>query len=596
MLPPKRLRVRREKLDIEIDMKEAHLWVLDQQENIARAKRAGDLGLAESIALEIVSSEYGRAIAIQTVASNIGARSPGLSTESFVTNDDYMEMMGTLDRIVSFPKEYKATPLDRIYIPKKDGKLRPLSIPSYTDRCLQALYKLALEPYSEEVADLSSYGFRPIRGVSWAVGRTLNAIANPLTKYSFCVEVDIAGCFDNISHEFLSQIVPFIPKHILWEWLTCGYVTRDEKDVIQETKTGAPQGGILSPLLANLTLDGLEDHIRKRILEANTGSKGSCFCRYADDMVVLVTTYKNALVALEAIKEFLAIRGLQIKEAKTRITNIYEDSFDFLCFNFALIHRHNKKRKVARVGIPASAISKVRAKVKATFRTTKDLHNRIDEVNQIIRGWGYNYRFAHNSVYIFRSLRYAFWKQFYGACYRKTKNRFDKYNHTKIHQYVMDTYFGQYSSYTQWPIIHDFNGSPHILFDISSIKYDAPVYTNSAKNAYILEDREILDKKALATRSNFKNVVLEKWYGCCGLCRKRLDLNYVPYEIHHILPKRFGGSNEPRNLVPLCKAPCHLQVSNAVVTKNYKEILKFMGMGILEIPYNYLAIIAPGTE
>jgi RNA-directed DNA polymerase len=576
-------------------MREAHKWIADQQELIARAKRSGDLWLAENLGRKLVSSTYAHAVAVQTVATNIGARSPGLSNHDFRTNSDYAKMVEKLHYIVHNPDKYQASPLDRIYILKKDGKLRPISIPSYTDRCLQALYKLALEPISEEMADLSSYGFRPIRGVSWAVGRSLNAIANPLTKYSFCVEVDIMGCFDNISHDFITQLIPLIPKDILKAWLTCGYMERgDEK--VYDTDQGVPQGGILSPLLANLTLDGLENYIKDKIASAKTGSSGSCFCRYADDMIVLVTTYQNAVITLDAIKEFLKIRGLQVKEAKTRIINTHESSFEFVGFEFSFVYRRNRKRHTARVGIPPKAICKLRDKINTIFRSNKEFHMKIDEVNSVIRGWGFFYRFAHNSIYVFRSLRYWIWKQYHSMCFRHTENVYDKANKTKINEIVMATYFAKHESYNTWPVIRDKNSHIHTLFDITTIEYTPPIYTNKAKNSYILEDREILDRISLKTKTRFNQVVLERWFGCCGLCRKRLDINPIPYELHHICPRRFGGKDIPKNLVPLCKAPCHKQVSSAIQTKDIEAILQYIGFGILELPYDFLESITPRTK
>jgi group II intron reverse transcriptase/maturase len=581
-------RLPREKFDLGYDMKEVHLWVLNKQEEIARAKRGGDLVLTEELGQELVLSDYGRVAAIQHVASNRGSRSPGLSVKEFRTNQDYADMMETLLNIVVSPEDYKCTPLDRIYIPKKDGRQRPLSIPSYTDRCLQALYKLALEPISEEVADVSSYGFRPIRGISWAVGRTLNAIANPLTKYGFVVEVDIMGCFDNISHDFILQTVPLIPKVILKEWLKCGYVERDDTKVY-ETKDGVPQGGIFSPLLSNLTLDGLEVHIRKRILMAKSGSLGSCFCRYADDMIVLTTTLHNANIALEAIKEFLAIRGLQVKDAKTRIRNIYESSFEFLGFQFSLVHRRNRKRKVARIGIPLSAIRNFRSKIKEIMHGSHQQHTKIELCNGIIRGWAYNYRFAHNSMYVFRGLRYWLWKQLYYSCYKVVQSRFDKANHKEIHERVMAQFFAPYNTYITWPQLHDKSGKLHVLFDITTVDYTPAVFTNQARNAFIYEDRNILDRYSLMTKTRFNQVILERWFGCCALCRKRLDLNPIPYELHHILPKRFDGSDSPNNLAPLCKAPCHNQVSTAVQRRDVPALLEFINLGVLSLPIDYLA-------
>jgi RNA-directed DNA polymerase len=585
----------RESFNFEIDIKKAHLWIIDKQEEIARAKRAGDLVKAEEIGSELVNSKYAQAVAVQTVATNKGSRSHGLSTEGFRTNDDYLRMMEKLSYIVNNPEEYSASPLDRIYIKKKDGRLRPISIPSYTDRCLQALYKLAVEPISEEMADLSSYGFRPIRSVAWATGRTLNAIANPLCRYGFVVEVDIMGCFDNINQDFILQITPLIPKVILKEWLECGYLEHD-KDEVFPTGQGVPQGGILSPLLANLTLDGLELFVRDRVQQAKTGSSGSCFCRYADDMIFLVTTYQNAQITLEAIKDFLKLRGLQVKEAKMRITNIYDSPFEFLGFKFSLVFRRNRKRRVAIISIPDSAIRKLRDKINRIFRSNKPYHEKIREVNLVIRGWGHAYRFAHNSIYVFRSLRYWIWKQFHTMCTRDTARRLNKANRTEVNTVVMQRYFSPHQSYTSWPTVRDSSGIPYILYDISSIELVNPTFTNSARNVYIMEDREVLEQVNLRSKTRFNKAVLDRWYGCCGLCRKRLDINPIAYELHHILPRRFGGLDSPSNLVPLCRAPCHTSVSSAVQSKDVDRILQYISLGILEIPHDYLNSLTPTTE
>lgn len=600
MKKPKRLIpsiIKRQKFDLDYDMKLVHLCVADKQEKIARAKRAGEMELAIQLGKELTISEYGRVVAVQTVSSNIGARSPGLSKEKFATNDDYERMVRRLGEIVSDPASYEATPLDRIYIPKKDGTKRPLSIPSYTDRCLQSLYKLALEPIGEEHADLSSYGFRPIRGTTWAAGRIISALANPLTKYGYVVEVDIKSCFDKINHNFLASIIPTIPKEILSAWLKCGYVERSEENYwINPTDEGVPQGGILSPLLTNFVLDGLEEFIRQKISNAKTGSIGQTFCRYADDMVVLVTTEKNAILALEAIKEFLAIRGLEIKEAKTRITDLDKSDFEFLGYKFGRVYRRNNKRKTAKIGIPTSAITNLRNKVTTILKTGEYLHNKINKINSVCRGWANYYRFTHTSIYTFRALRYWLWKQIYKACYRMTSHQYDKANHTEIHKIIMLKYFRPYGTYTSWPVIIDNKGVLHSLFDISSVDYIAPKYTNKARNAFITEDREVLDAISLKNKSSHRQTVISNWFGRCGLCSKCLEINPIPYELHHILPKRFGGKDTPKNLVPLCKSPCHKLVSSAIIGRDINKILEYISLGILEVPYSFLESITPLTE
>lgn len=590
-IPNKRFqkKFKKDTFDVGINMKEANIIVLNSQENIARAKRAGNLQLAEELAGDLLRSFEARAIAVQTVVSNKGIRSPGLSKESLNTNVKYLEMIDHLLEIIENPAEYKATPLDRIYIPKPDGTKRPLSIPSYLDRCLQALYKLAIEPITEEMADMSSYGFRPIRNVSWAVARTQNLLSNPIAKYEYIVELDIQGCFDNIDQTFLSHVTPIIPKTILWQWFQCGYVDRDNRE-LYETDRGVPQGGVISPTFANLALDGLEKYVKDEVLKAKTGSIGAAFCRYADDMIFATTTYNNAVIALAAVKEFLAIRGLKVKEAKTRIVDmsIPNSNFDFLGFNFKKVYRRNRKRLVVRTGIPLKAIRKLKEKIRNLTRKPLLFHIYIDKTNDIVRGWANAYRIAHNSMYVYRGLRYWLWKQAYKKAYKFTKQKFDKANHTEIHERVMSNYFTNYKSYKTWPQVRDKNGVLHILMDISETSYVNAVFTNKAANPYIMEDRDTIDKVNLSLKRTWKEVVLEKSSACCGLCGRRIDINFIPYELHHILPKRFGGTDRPSNMVVLCKVPCHLEVSTAVRTRNVYDIFKFVASGVLEIPEEYL--------
>lgn len=583
---------KREKFNIGMDMVECYRWLENKQESIARAKREGNVALAESLAQEIILSNFGRAVAVQTVASNKGARSPGLSKESFRTNKDYVAMMAILEEIVVDPKKYKATPLARIYIPKKDGSPRPLSIPSYTDRCLQALYKLAIEPMAEEAADISSYGFRPLRNISWAIGRVLSGLINPVAQYKYVVDIDIKGCFDNINHEFISQVTPFIPKHIVWEWSRCGYIEmKSDDNSIQPTLSGVPQGGIISPLIMNLTLDGLEFYVRKAIQKSSSPSKGCVFCRYADDMVILTTTNVTAHIALQAVEEFLAERGLETKAAKTGIKNFITDrqGFEFLGFRFRMVYRKNRKRPSGQIGIPTAAVKKFKSKIKSICKPKKSLHTIIDEMNLVIRGWGYNYRYAHTSIYVYSALSYWAWKQFYKVCYKRVKSRFDKATHEQIHQKVIDSYFASVKGLkSTYPLVYDKQGKPHALFNISQIEYVAPSFTTQARNAFILEDSQTIMKVNLRSKSSWKRTVLEKWGPCCGLCRKNLEINNIPYELHHILPRRFGGKNTPNNMVPLCKSPCHLKVSSSIQRNDLAEIQHYISLGILEIPMDYL--------
>src|SRR5437763_3344887 len=255
-------------------------------------------------------------------------------------------------------------------------------------RAMQALYLLALDPVAETTADQNSYGFRPHRSTADALEQCFCALGKQKSA-QWRLEGDIAGCFDAISHEWLLTHIP-MEKAILKEWLKAGYL---EQSILHPTEAGTPQGGIISPVLANMTLDGLESMLMQHYPKVKT-ARGTLvnFVRYADDF--LVTGRTKELLEQEVkplIEKFLRERGLQLSPEKTLITHI-EDGFDFLGQNvrkYKTGKRHKLLIKPSKKNV-AAFLEKVRDIVKAN--KPLPAAKLIAKLNPIIRGWANYHR------------------------------------------------------------------------------------------------------------------------------------------------------------------------------------------------------------
>ncbi|MCB1736279.1 MAG: group II intron reverse transcriptase/maturase [Gammaproteobacteria bacterium] len=529
-----------------INWRQMNHQVRGLQVRIAKATKEEQWRRVHSLQRLLVRSFAAKALAVRRVTENRGKKTPGVDGEIWDTPGTKWEAISRLERT-----GYKPKPLRRVYIAKKNGSRRALGIPTMLDRAMQALYLLALEPVSETTADRNSYGFRPQRSTADAMEQCFVALSR---KHSakWVLEGDIKGCFDNISHDWLINHV-HLDKVMLEKWLKVGFM---ESSHWNPTEAGTPQGGIISPVLANLALDGLEKVLFDRFGHKNTKKSYKTkvnYVRYADDFVV--TGISQEILENEVkpvVDAFMAERGLALAPEKTRITHI-DEGFDFLGQN---VRRYGEKLLIK----PAhSNLKSFLAKVRDVIRRHRAVPASvlIANLNPVIRGWA-NYHRHVVSAETFKYVDYRIWKLLWKWARRRHQNRHKRW--------VKEKYFARFGS-RSW-VFHGIGSAGQL----SKLVYasDIPI----KRHTKIKSEANLFDPEY---ELYFESRLERLWRDSCDGRRRILGLwlaqnkrclvcaapitKQTGWHVHHLFERFKGGGNESQNLV-LLHPSCHTQLHN----------------------------------
>lgn len=532
-----------------ISWRKANRTVRNLRQRIFRATQEGNLKKVRSLQKLMLKSYSNRCVSVRRVAQmNAGKNTPGVDKLVLKTPVARGRMV---DHLADYSL-WKAKPARRVYIPKANQKRRPLGIPVMIDRCLQAMVKNALEPAWEARFEGISYGFRPGRSCHDAIGK-IYLLARPNKTKKWVLDADIKGAFDNISHDYLVRAIGPVPgKELIKQWLKAGYI---EEEVFHATEQGTPQGGVISPLLANIALHGMEEALGVKYNSQGQIAGNRAVVRYADDFVCFCETKEDAEQVRTILTEWLQVRGLTLSEEKTRIVHLTE-GFNFLGFNV----RHYPAPQTAHSGwkllIKPSkeAVQELRDKLKVLWKQVQgsNIQSVLVKLNPVIRGWA-NY------------FRVAVAKELFGKLdswmVKKTLRYTKRLHPKKSVKWQRHKYWGQFNPdrMDSWTFGDKQTGGYLLKFDWFPIERHALVKGRASPDDPSLKEywakRQAAKAKDLTVS---KQHLVKRQKGRCRECGESL-FNDEELQVHHLLARSQGGKDSYSNLA-LVHLLCHQHI------------------------------------
>lgn len=552
----------------DINWAKCHREVRRLQTRIVKATKEGRYGKVRCLQHLLTHSFSGKALAVRRVTENQGRNTPGVDRTLWTTPEAKSQAIQSIKQ-----RGYQPQPLRRVYIPKANGKTRPLGIPTLKDRAMQALYMSALLPTAETTADRRSYGFRPDRSTADAIEQCFVVFARK-GGAEWIMEGDITGCFDNISHEWLLDNV-LMDRKILHKWLKAGYIANRQ---LFPTEAGTPQGGIISPVLANITLDGLEPLLRTHFgrkfrFQGRTCSHKVNFVRYADDFIITGNSREQLEQDVKPlVEEFVKERGLTLSPEKTKITHL-DEGFDFLGQN---IRKYKGKLLIK----PSKTnIKTFLGKVRSIIRSGKALPQikLIKMLNPVISGWA-NYHQHVVSKKVFSSVDHEIWKALWQWSLRRHPNkgkgwvRMRYFHRTQTRSWIFAVETSELGANGKKLLKSLRLASDTRIVRHKAIKMDANPFDPEWETYFEARISNKMQNSLKGRRKLYNLWVNQK--GKCAVCHQ-LITSESGWHVHHMIRRTDGGSNENSNLLmvhPTCHNQIHARNLRVLKPVHYNEL------------------------